>query len=103
MYENIVAKRVRMLRKQKGVSAHSMSLDIGQNIGYISTIEKGKSLPSMSGFFYICEYFGITPQEFFDDNVENPTFLKDIIDDLKRLDAMQLETIATLIKTMIRK
>lgn len=96
-------KRLKMLRKQKHVSARSMSLDIGQNEGYISNIENKKSLPSMNGFFYICEYFGITPQEFFDDNVENPTFLKDIIDDLKRLDAMQLETIATLIKTMIRK
>ena len=63
MYDNNFALRISKLRTQKGVSARDMSLSIGQNAGYINNIETGKALPSMTSFFYICEYLGITPQE----------------------------------------
>lgn len=57
-------KRLVTLRMNKGVSARDMSLSIGQSAGYINNIENGINLPSMSVFFYICEYFGITPKDF---------------------------------------
>lgn len=72
MYDNNFALRLSKLRTQKGVSARDMSLSIGQNAGYINNIETGKALPSMTSFFYICEYLGITPQEFFDADAEQP-------------------------------
>ena len=65
MYEDLIAKRLAYLRTAKGVSAREMSLDIGQNGSYINRIENGKSMPSMQGFLYICEYLGVTPSEFF--------------------------------------
>ncbi len=43
-----------------------MSLTLGKSESYINRIESKKMLPSMSVFFYICDYFGITPREFFD-------------------------------------
>ena len=66
MYEEEFPLRLAQLRTKKGVSARDMSLSIGQNPGYINNIECGKALPSMTGFFYICEYLNITPSEFFD-------------------------------------
>ena len=65
MYEEQFSKRLTELRTQKGVSARDMSLSIGQNPGYIRAIESGTAFPTMANFFYICEYFNITPQEFF--------------------------------------
>mgnify|MGYP003310420832 CR=1 FL=1 len=65
-YEEIMPKRLAELRIQKGVSARDMSLSIGQNPGYINNIESGKAMPSLNGLYYICEYLGITPSEFFD-------------------------------------
>ena len=59
-YDNALRKRLAQLRVQKGVSAREMSLALGQNTGYISNIESGKTLPSMTGFFYICEYLDIS-------------------------------------------
>ena len=59
-------RRIAELRAQKGVSARDMSLSLGQNAGYINNIENGHNLPSMTVFFYICEYLGITPKEFTD-------------------------------------
>lgn len=64
MEEKDFSLRLSKLRVKKGVSARDMSLSIGQNPGYINNLETGKSMPSLSGIFYICEYLGITPSEF---------------------------------------
>ena len=61
MYDDFFKLRLSQLRTQKGVSARDMSLSLGQNPGYINNIETGKALPSMSAFFYICEYLNISP------------------------------------------
>ena len=58
------ALRLSKLRMQKGVSARDMSLSIGQNAGYINNIETGKALPSMHGFFYICEYLNVSSSQY---------------------------------------
>ena len=102
MDEKDFSLRLAQLREKKGVSARDMSLSIGQNPGYINNIESGKSMPSLTGIFYICEYLGITPSEFFDIDSKNPTRLNDVIKDLKRLNDKQLDTIATLIKDIIK-
>lgn len=66
MDEKDFSLRLAQLREKKGVSARDMSLSMGQNPGYINNIESGKSMPSLTGIFYICDYLGITPSEFFD-------------------------------------
>lgn len=66
MYEDFVANRIMQLRQEKKVSAREMSLAIGQNVNYINRIENKLNLPSLQGLFYICEYFNITPKEFFE-------------------------------------
>ena len=66
MLEEQFSERLTQLRLSKGVSARDMSLTLGQSESYLNRIESKKMLPSMSVFFYICDYFGITPKEFFD-------------------------------------
>ena len=65
MYVKEFSKRLCELRLEKGVSAREMSLSLGQSASYINRIENGKMLPSMSGFFKICDYLSITPNGFF--------------------------------------
>ena len=100
MYENEFKVRLACLREQKGVSARDMSLSIGQNPGYINNIETGKALPSMSGFFYICEFLQIEPKDFFDTAVRAPEKLNTIIEDLKKLDDKQLDSIASIVHSL---
>ncbi len=102
MYEEEFSARLARLRANKGVSSREMSLSLGQNAGYISTIECGKALPSMSVFFYICEYLKISPSAFFDTKNDNPEKLEALIADLKRLDSEQLETISALVRGLIK-
>ena len=66
MLEEQFSERLTQLRLNKAVSARDMSLTLGQSESYINRIESKKMLLSMSVFFYICDYFGITPREFFD-------------------------------------
>lgn len=102
MYEEKFPLRLAQLRNAKGVSAREMSLSIGQNAGYINLIENGKAFPSLQGFFYICEYLNITPQEFFDTETKAPDKLRDILEDMKKLNDAQLEHIAAIVKDLVK-
>ena len=102
MNEQEFALRLAKLRAEKGVSARDMSLSLGQNAGYINNIESGKAMPSMGSFFYICEYLGITPRDFFDMESAYPDALSDLVKDMKRLDRQQLESIASIVKGLVK-
>ena len=86
--------RLIALRMQKGVSARDMSLSLGQSPSYINNIENGISYPSMTVFFYICEYLGITPKEFFDTETVCPTKLQEVTDLAGGLTGEQLDVFA---------
>ena len=100
MYENFVPERLAKLRTQKGVSARDMSLSLGQANNYINNIENKKSLPSMHSFLYICEYLGVTPQEFFDEGNPDPQALKEFIAEAKKLDSRSLSYILVIMKEL---
>ncbi len=87
MYEDFLPERLAKLRTQKGVSARDMSLTLGQANNYINNIENKKSLPSMQAFFYICDFLGVTPQEFFDEGNPYPEALQELMAEAKKLDA----------------
>ena len=100
MYEDFVPERIAQLRIKKGVSARDMSLSLGQANNYINNIENKKSLPAMQSFFYICEYLGVTPKEFFDDENADPTALREFIQEAKCLDAKSMEYILGIMKEL---
>ena len=102
MYEEFTQNRIAQLRLQKNISARDMSLSLGQNNSYINQIENKKSLPSLQGLFYICEFLGITPQQFFDDGNAYPAQLAALVEDLKKLDSKSLEHIAAIVKELVK-
>ncbi|MGM9948140.1 helix-turn-helix domain-containing protein [Floccifex sp.] len=84
-YEDYTRERITSLRQQKGISEYKLSYDLGHSKSYINNITSGKTLPSMSEFFYICNYFNISPKEFFDDKVSNPALISLITEKLVHL------------------
>ncbi len=92
------SKRLSALRLNKDVSARDMSLSIGQSPSYINNIETGVSFPSMTAFFYICEYLGVTPQEFFDLGSNNPAKEKELLNAAKGLNNEQLDHLIAIAK-----
>lgn len=101
-FEEKFAECLSQLRLAKGVSARDMSLSIGQSAGYINNIENKNNLPSMSMFFYICEYLEISPQDFFDFDNRNPEKLNEISGYLKQVNDEQLNNLIGIIKGLIK-
>jgi transcriptional regulator with XRE-family HTH domain len=103
VYDKFVRDRITQLRLQKGVSEYQMSYDLGHSRGYIYNISSGKSLPPLTEFFAICEYFGITPAEFFDDKLSNPELIQKAVEGLKALDDSDILMILNHINRLQRK
>lgn len=97
-YQRLVA-----LRLQKGVSARDMSLSLGQSESYINKLENRRALPSFSGFLYICEYFNITPQEFFNTNAAAPQKTSLLLQEIEKLSPEETEHILQLVRDLNRK
>lgn len=101
--DKFVAERVGYFLNRKGVSAREVSLTLGQSTSYINKIANGKALPSLKMLIYICEYFGITLSEFFDDSNVYPDQLHELLEEGKKLSPEALEQIIGLMKTMNQK
>ena len=99
-YFDWFANRISALRLKKGVSAREMSLALGQSESYINKIENKRTLPSMAGFFYICEYLGIEPREFFDTDSESPGTTGELCREFSRLPEKKAEHILALIRDL---
>lgn len=102
LYEEFVKNRITQLRLRKGVSEYQMGYDLGHSRGYVYNISSGRSLPPMSEFFAICEYFNITPAEFFDEKNLNPELVQKAVTGLKKLNDGDLLLILNLIDRMSR-
>ncbi|MBR1692995.1 MAG: helix-turn-helix transcriptional regulator [Lachnospiraceae bacterium] len=102
MEREAFGKRVAQLRMNKGVSARDMSLSLGQSPGYINNVENGVNLPSMTVFFYICDYFHITPKDFFDTSIPNPCKTSELTAATKGLSDEQLDHLIALAKGLVR-
>lgn len=103
MYEEFFSQRLSSMREAKKVSAREMSLSIGQNESYINRIENGKAFPSMQGFFYICEYLNVTPEEFFHDRSAEPPRIQQLSKQLERLPPKQLALVEELVRQLLRE
>ena len=94
-YVEMFGDRLRDLRKKKKVSAREMSIDLGQNPGYINGIENHKTMPQFGSFFEICQYLEVSPSYFlsiYENNSDSRKKheLNQIVDELseKQLDAL---------------
>lgn len=97
------SKRLTELRLAKNISARDVSLSLGQSPGYINNIEKGINYPSMTIFFYICDYFGITPEEFFVAENKDPVKTRALLSAVKGLNPDQMDRLIAIAKDLQRK
>ena len=101
--EKFFSERMTKLRIQKGVSEYKMSLDMGHSGSYINSIASGKAMPSMGELLYMCDYFGITPAEFFDENIPAPLQLKELNSLAGQLPAEDIDALIAVAKRLVRK
>ncbi len=102
MYEDYVRERITQLRLRKGVSEYQMSYDLGHSRGYIYNISSGKALPPLKEFFAICDYFEITPRQFFDDSSPNPELIQKAVEGMKQLDESDMLMLLSMINRLLK-
>ena len=103
MYDDFVRKRITQLRLQKGVSEYQMSYDLGHSRGYVYNISSGTALPPLKEFFAICEYFNITPQQFFDEKSHFPESIEKASNLLKQLSEEDFALVFNIIERFAKK
>ncbi|MBQ3080875.1 MAG: helix-turn-helix transcriptional regulator [Clostridia bacterium] len=97
MYESFVKDRITALRLKKGVSEYQMSYDLGHSRSYIYNISSGKALPPLKEFFAICDYFGITPKQFFEDGTKHPELIQKAVEGMSKLEEDDLILLLSII------
>ena len=103
MTAEFVRDRITQLRIQKGVSEYKMSYDLGHSQSYIHNISSGKTLPSMTEFFAICDYFEVSPVEFFNTKSVNPKLTRSVLEALEQLDESDLNLTLANIRRLLKK
>ena len=98
--DQFVSNRITQLRIKKGISEYQMSYDLGHSRGYINNISSGKSLPSLTEFFSICDYFEITPVEFFDQQQQNPELVNKALSKFKLLNDSDMILVLSLLNRL---
>ena len=96
-------ERLAQLRIQKGVSARDMSLSLGQSESYINKIENRRTMPSMSGFLYICEYLDVLPGDFFNEHRPEPHVSQKLLTEIEKLSPRQAEHLLEIVRDIVEK
>lgn len=102
VYEALFIQQLEKFRQRKAVSMREMSLSIGQSPGYVAKLLNGHNNPKMITFYWICDYFQLTPSEFFDDQKENPALIRQLLNDMQKLNEEQLLHISAIVKDIIK-
>ena len=85
-----IRERISVLRLKKNVSEYRMSTDLGHSKSYMQSISSGRSVPSLGEFLYICEYLGVTPKEFFDEDIQEPQLVQRLYELTRNMSATDL-------------
>lgn len=60
-----VGRRIRQIRRERGLQLETMAAKTGLSIGYLSQIERGLSSPSLKALASLTELFGVSLGELF--------------------------------------
>lgn len=85
MNTKFVQDRITELRISRNISEYRLSRELGYSKGYIQSISSGKNLPSITAFFEMCDYFKITPQEFFEDSAVDSELVCNLMAEIRNL------------------
>ena len=97
-----VRQRITELRLKRDISEYQLSYDVGHSKNYVHNIVTGYSQPSVKELLYLIEALGVTPRDFFDENVEfnNPFLSKKIMEGIKGMSDEDLEAILLIIERL---
>ncbi len=98
MVKEFVQEKVAQLREQANMTQRDLSLTLGMSESYINQVETGRTLPSLEAIEYICQYFQITVNDFFDLSKTNPVRQNQLIEATAGLQNSQIDNLIEIAK-----
>lgn len=99
---DFIRHRITQLRLSRQMSEYQLSLELGQCKSYIQGITSGKSLPSVKQLYNICDFFGITLSQFFDENNNSSQLYYQTVNAMQDLDESELEPIFMVVTRVVQ-
>ena len=85
-----IAKKLKEIRKEKGLDSKELSLKLNKEEDYIQKIEEGELLPTRNELSQICLMLNTTLDLLFDEENDKEALLHDIHNELKKYDVEEL-------------
>lgn len=98
-----IRDRISVLRTKKNISEYRMSTDLGHSKSYIQSISSGRAVPSLNELLYICEYLGVTPKQFFDEETEEPELVNKLLELTRKMNSDDLDMLVSLAERLNEK
>lgn len=96
--KELIGKKIRQIRKERGLSQEELSEKIDISPRHMCTIENGNSFPSIETFIKISEILDIDINEFFNlKNKKNDTLRNDIYNLIQTSTIQELHLIKNII------
>ena len=100
-----IGLKIKEMRESMGLSIRQLALSTDIAASYVGDIEKGKSSPSIDKLIKICDYFGITLQEFLNEESKNGNTLlnpeqRKLLDTVKNFSPEKLSKLAELVQLL---
>lgn len=71
-----LSQNLRALRKGQGLTLQQLAERVGLSASYLSQVERGVTLPSLSRLTSIAQALGVELRDFFEDNTTSPQVVK---------------------------
>ncbi len=101
MEKNFIGERITSLRFNEGISEYKLSKNIGKCNNYINKVASGSITPTLDSLLAICEYFGITLAQFFQDESTSVSLTAEkIIAIVPHISEDKLQSLLTIVNSL---
>ena len=101
MEKNFIGERITSLRLNEGISEYKLSKNIGKCNNYINKVASGSITPTLDSLRAICEYFGITLAQFFQDESTSVSLTAEkIIAIVPHISEDKLQSLLTIVNSL---
>lgn len=100
---NSLGKRIAQRRRDLGYKQNELAEKVDLSNNYLSNIENGHSIPSLTTFASICVQLNTTPDMFLLGTIKTSDIPQSVVDNLKLCNNQSLELIEDIIQCILKQ
>ncbi len=92
--------RLKDILKQKGMRMNEAAYAIEKKHGYISAVIRDEQNMNVRDFLNLCDAIGVSPQDFFNEEVEDPSAVYELILEARNLNGKQIKSMLEMVRNL---